>query len=284
MERRNELDTIECIKGVSVQHGKTSDRVYLMKPSLTNAEHDKTVVTELAKKTGSSKIVARIPSSWEDTFVENGFIIEARIPGFYGEEAALFAGKFLEKSRSKLTIVKKNEIAAVLESAQNEATLSAHEREKLPPGIELRPLGEGDIVSLCSLYLQVFESYPFPVYDPDYIRQTMEEDVLYFGCFQNRALIAASSAEIDKETSSAELTDFATHPDATGNSLASHLLAAMENALDPLKIRTRYTIARAVSYGMNRTFAGGGYQFCGTLINNTGISGSIESMNVWYLP
>lgn len=284
MERRNELDTIECIKGVSVQHGKTSDRVYLMKPSLTNAEHDKNVVTELAQKTGSSKIVARIPSSWEATFVENSFVIEARIPQFYGDEDALFAGKFLEKSRAKLSKAEKTEIAAVLESAQNKAALAPLERSELPPGIELRPLGEGDVVSLCSLYLQVFESYPFPVYDPEYIRQTMDEEVLYFGCFQNGNLIAASSAEIDRETSSAELTDFATHPDSTGNSLASHLLAAMEVALDPLEIRTRYTIARAVSYGMNRTFAGGGYKFSGTLINNTGISGSIESMNVWYLP
>ncbi|MDD4047577.1 MAG: putative beta-lysine N-acetyltransferase, partial [Clostridia bacterium] len=36
------------------------------------------------------------------------------------------------------------------------------------------------------------------------------------------------------------------------------------------------------SYGMNISFAKHRYQYCGTLINNTNISGSIESMNVWY--
>ncbi len=47
-------------------------------------------------------------------------------------------------------------------------------------------------------------------------------------------------------------------------------------------IRTAYTIARAVSYGMNITFARCGYQYGGRLVNNTDIAGSLESMNVWY--
>ena len=47
-------------------------------------------------------------------------------------------------------------------------------------------------------------------------------------------------------------------------------------------MRTAYTIARAISPGMNITFAKAGYKFSGTLINNTNISGGIESMNVWY--
>jgi beta-lysine N6-acetyltransferase len=33
---------------------------------------------------------------------------------------------------------------------------------------------------------------------------------------------------------------------------------------------------------MNVTFSRAGYTFTGTLINNTNIGGSIESMNVWY--
>ena len=45
---------------------------------------------------------------------------------------------------------------------------------------------------------------------------------------------------------------------------------------------TTYTIARSLSLGMNLTFAKGGYSFAGTLVNNTQISGQIESMNVWY--
>jgi len=45
-----------------------------------------------------------------------------------------------------------------------------------------------------------------------------------------------------------------------------------------------YTIARALSAGMNVTFARAGYDYGGTLTNNTNICGQIESMNVWYKP
>jgi hypothetical protein len=48
------------------------------------------------------------------------------------------------------------------------------------------------------------------------------------------------------------------------------------------KIKTLYTIARATSHGMNKTFGRQGYIFAGTLINNTQIGESIESMNVWH--
>ena len=48
------------------------------------------------------------------------------------------------------------------------------------------------------------------------------------------------------------------------------------------KKQTWYTIARALSAGMNITFAKAGYRYAGTLVNNTDISGTIESMNVWW--
>jgi len=56
----------------------------------------------------------------------------------------------------------------------------------------------------------------------------------------------------------------------------------MENEVRAKGIKTAYTIARAASAGMNVTFAKGGYHFGGRLINNTNISGRIESMNVWF--
>jgi hypothetical protein len=55
----------------------------------------------------------------------------------------------------------------------------------------------------------------------------------------------------------------------------------MEKHMIDNNIITSYTIARAKSPGMNITFARNGYEYSGTLINNTQISGKIESMNVW---
>ena len=56
----------------------------------------------------------------------------------------------------------------------------------------------------------------------------------------------------------------------------------MDHAARERGHRVAYTIARALSFGMNITFARRGYLFAGTLVNNTNISGRIESMNVWY--
>jgi hypothetical protein len=49
-----------------------------------------------------------------------------------------------------------------------------------------------------------------------------------------------------------------------------------------MKMTTGYTSARSLSFGMNITFCRRGYSYAGTLVNNTCISGDIESMNVYY--
>jgi putative beta-lysine N-acetyltransferase len=78
------------------------------------------------------------------------------------------------------------------------------------------------------------------------------------------------------------MTDFATLPAYRGRGLATRLLGLMGCQAIESGVRVAYTIARAVSFGMNITFARHAYQYGGTLINNTQIAGSIESMNVWY--
>jgi GNAT superfamily N-acetyltransferase len=80
------------------------------------------------------------------------------------------------------------------------------------------------------------------------------------------------------------MTDFATDPEHRRASLAAHLLAAMEADARQDGVKTAFTIARAVSYGINIMFARAGYAFGGTLVNNTNISGRVQSMNIWYKP
>ena len=56
----------------------------------------------------------------------------------------------------------------------------------------------------------------------------------------------------------------------------------MEKYLKERNYKTLYTIARALSPGINFTFSKMGYKYGGTLINNTNIGSSLESMNIWY--
>lgn len=135
---------------------------------------------------------------------------------------------------------------------------------------------------MATLYRQVFATYPFPIHDEAYLRQTMAEDVIYFGIWEGDELIALTSAEMDRQGENAEMTDFATRPDCQGRGLANYLLAQAEAAAAQCGIKTAYTIARSYSPGMNITFARNGYTYSGTLTHNTQISGTLESMNVWH--
>jgi putative beta-lysine N-acetyltransferase len=78
------------------------------------------------------------------------------------------------------------------------------------------------------------------------------------------------------------MTDFATSAGHRGRGLGHALLGMLEEEASSRGLRTAYTIARASSVGMNIVFARRGYDFGGLLVNNTGICGAIESMNVWH--
>ena len=110
----------------------------------------------------------------------------------------------------------------------------------------------------------------------------MAADVVYFGIRYKGNLVAVSSADIDKKNNYAEMTDFATLKGNRGKNLSYFLLQKMLKEMQGLSVKTVYTIARAKSIGMNKTFARHGFEFTGTLLNNTRIGDSIESMNVWY--
>lgn len=146
----------------------------------------------------------------------------------------------------------------------------------------MRQLSVSDSNELSKLYKIVFASYPFPIHNSDYIKKTMQENIIYFGIFKGDRIVAASSCETDPKSQNVEMTDFATHPDYRGMGLGVILLVKMEEYMRKNNYLCTYTIARAMSPAMNVTFAKLGYKYSGTLINNTNISGNIESMNVWY--
>ncbi len=262
-----------------IQHGKHSNRAYLM--SLAHADLPEIVpyLDRLAITRGYSKIFAKIPATAKKTFVENGYDAEAAIPDFFrGEEKVLFMGKYFSPDRMR----EKNPeiVEQTLELALEKPPLSGE--PTLEPHLSCRQMRPEDTAEMAKLYRQVFATYPFPIHDAAYLQQTMTTNVIYFGIWEDDSLIALASAEIDRHGENAEMTDFATRPDCRGRGLANYLLAQAESAVEKLGIKTAHTIARAYSPGMNITFARNGYTFSGTLTHNTQISGKLESMNVWY--
>ncbi|MFP4548828.1 MAG: putative beta-lysine N-acetyltransferase [Fidelibacterota bacterium] len=274
------MDKIEKINKSTIQHGKDSDRIYLMK---LDPEDYSTIANKLDQIAAShrySKIFIKIPDPAREFFDKEKYIVEAEVPFFYnGKEKGLFMAKYLNPSRLKLDEDIREQIIKNIRIAKTQQVIPFIEK---PEGFDFRLLTKEDAVILAKLYKDVFQSYPFPIQTPDYIIKTMDDNIVYFGAFKDGKLVAAASSEMYVDYENVEMTDFATLPKFRGNKLALYLLSMMEPEMKKRGMKTLYTIARSYSAGMNITFARNGYKFAGTLINNTNIAGAIESMNVWY--
>lgn len=274
-------DTIEIIgKGSLIQHGKLNDRVYLMKLDERDIDIIIDQILKLANTNNYSKLFCKVTKSVAPIFFANGFILEAYIPKFYGDsEDVFFVSKFLKQNR--IMNVEDNQLSKLKHLLSEDYPTNDKLKNKSIE-YDVRKLTKSDVEQITQIYTEVFESYPFPIHNSNYILETMSENVQYFGAEKDGELVALASSEIDQPGKNAEMTDFATLDRHGGNNLASLLLKAMEKEMRKIGIKTLYTIARLNSIPMNKTFLRFNYEYSGTLIKNTNISGKIESMNIYY--
>ncbi len=274
-------DTVEVIgKGSIIQHGKHNDRIYLMKLAEQDVEIILDELVTLAEANKYAKLFCKVPKNIAPLFYANGFILEAYIPKFHkNKDDVFFVSKFLNSDR--LLSIEKDALSEFNQLLSEDLSLKS-KLKKDTSGYSVRKLNKSDVDQMVQIYLEVFKSYPFPIHNPDYILQTMDEDVHYFGVEKDGKLVALSSSEVDPVEKNAEMTDFATVQNHGGKSLASLLLKEMEGEMEKQGVKTLYTIARLNSIPMNKTFLRFNYEYSGTLINNTNISGRIESMNILY--
>lgn len=271
-------DTIEKIGNSIIQHGRYNDRIYLMKLDPEDIALLLDKLDALAEKESYSKIFTKVPESFKELLCDRNYLCEAAIPRYYdGKQNAVIMSKFLDDKRSIdcLNEIHENVVMTALSKRNDQQTT-------VPSEYSIRICDKSDISQMADLYKKTFETYPFPIHDPDYLLKTIEDNVVYFGAFKEEKIVALSSSEIEYGHSNVEMTDFATLPEFRGKGLSSYLLRKMEDEMKAKGIKTAYTIARASSYGMNIVFAKCGYEYCGRLVNNTNISGNIESMNIWY--
>ena len=272
-------DNIEKFQRTIIQHGPHNSRIYLMKLYEADASDIIQAMDEMAQEKGYGKILAKVPGALSSAFEKCGYLEEAAIPGFSrGDEDIVFMGKYfsperrLEKDQDQI-----KKILAMARNKTNGGIRNNCEEEDM-----IRRCTPSDAGEMSSVYQKVFQTYPFPIHDPEYLIDTMRRHIHYFCARGGKAVIALASTEMDVDSLSAEMMDFATLPDWRGKGLACRLLSQMEREMKQLGMLTAYTIARALSPGMNITFSKMGYHYAGTLKNNSNISGRIESMNVWY--
>ena len=272
-------DTIAYFQNSLIQYGEYNDRIYLIKLAKEDFPNIIKNLNDRALDKGYSKIFAKIPAYAKEKFEENGFMAEAFIPRFInGHDDVYFMGKYFSPARKISN--NSQEINQILKTAK-----SSPRKKKtadLPSPFKFKVCELSDAFKIGELYKKIFDTYPFPIYDPKYILKTMQENVIYFSIWKKDTIIALASSEMDIASKNVEMTDFATLAPYRGKALSQYLLKQMENEMSKREIKTAYTIARALSVGINITFAKMGYTYGGTLKNNTNICGRLESMNVWY--
>ena len=221
------------------------------------------------------KVIIKSRKDELDFFLVNGFVQEAKVPGYFTGVDMYLLVKYPHVSRGLSTKLDQEEIIItnVLRESPNTEPVNTTE-------VEIASGEDAD--ELTKLYSSVFKVYATPINMPGYISKTIKEGMVYAIIRENEKIVSSASAEINVQYRNAELTDCASLPEAQGKGHMKKLLTKLEGMLFQRNIKCLYTIARAESYGMNKVFHQLGYSYSGRMINNCNIYSGLEDMNVWY--
>ena len=276
-------DIQEKIDGAMVHHGKTHNRLYLMQNEQDNWDSLIPLMKDLAHEKNYGKILGRIPEEAMDIFQSKGYQVEAKIPGLYnGETTGYFIADYLSEERGYCNEQERKTIQSVKAIAQAAKSPEEDPYFSLPENLEVRKLDKNDLFALVHLHEKAFKSYPFPIHKAEYILELVEQDHEFYGLFNQKELLVSAILKIHAKESNIEIIDFATHPNFMGQNLSYYLVQEIKKNFDEMDYKTMYSMVRATSYGLNITFSKHDFVFGGTLLNNTLIRDTIESMNVWY--
>lgn len=231
---------------------------------------------ELAVTHTVEKLIFKGREEHFTALLECGFQLEAVINHyFHGSDAYLFCKYYTVERRNNEHWLTENKMV------QSISQLTATELLHAPQGYSLIKADETMAEELSILYREVFEIYPTPLHDPEYISKTISVGTIYYTfIFQNK-IVSAASAEINNFYQNAELTDCATVKEHRKFGLMKFILRKLEEDLQDRSIFCTYSIARSLSFGMNALLFQLGYSYRGRLMNNCYIYDKLENMNVW---
>ncbi|WP_419465921.1 putative beta-lysine N-acetyltransferase [Bacillus spongiae] len=232
------------------------------------------VVCEKATQLSAEKIIIKVRQEHIKTFLTLGYSIEGVIDGYYRGSDAWMLSLFLHDSRRNSLYHRQED--EVIEKIQHLPYVGNGSSANT-----LKKAGYEDAKGLAELYRETFKIYPVPLHEEEYIKQSMDEGTIFYFFEEEGKIISAASAEINKEEKNAELTDCATDPAYRKGGLMKQLLAQLEADLKREGIFCYYSLARALSFGMNAAFKQLNYSYRGRLLNNCYIYDKMEDMNIW---
>ena len=262
-------------KGIKLHNDIFNDRLKVLDYEYFDEQLVREVIA-YARKNSFGKIIANIREEHIKLFNKRGFINEGSIEGFFRGETAYLLSFFLDVKRGRSPMSDKEDeiLSECLKNARRFVPLE--ERDYL-----LRGAKKQDICQMIDLFSAVFDTYPSPVFDPEYLGEIMDRNVLFWVAEKNKRIIAIASAEMDFDNLNAEITDCVTLQEERGKNILSELIAKLESELVKRDIVNAYSLSRATNIGINKALAKGGYRYKGRLVNNCHICGKYEDMNIW---
>lgn len=231
----------------------------------------------LSNESKVGKIFYISPKEEIEEFKKHGFIMEAKVFDFLNGSPGYFLSKFLIPERKMSMLIPEEEEVLI---KSREYIDEEYEYEKYNQYV-IRTANKEDAEQLAALYDKVFETYPSPMNDPDYIQYAMDNHVLFKAAVYQNEIVSAASADMDPKYLNAEMTDCATSKAHRGKGLMGRLIFELEKELRHKKYKVFYSTARSISTGMNIVFAKHNYEYGGRLVNHCHICGQFEDMNIW---
>lgn len=231
-------------------------------------------IKKYSKENDAEKIICYVPEGKQKILKISGFETEGKIYGYFNGEDARCMSFFVKENRKK-PCHNKDEISV------KKLARKKDQKNKDEKTYDLRNAQEEDAEKMSVLFKKIFSSYPTPVYDSEYIKQTIKDNYIYKVVYEKDRIVAMASAEINREFMNAEITDCATEPSHRGKGLLSMLVQELEKDLIQEKIFSLYSLSRAANPGINRVLKKSGYEHTGRMIQNCNICGSYEDMNIW---
>jgi len=232
---------------------------------------------EVARANGLTKVFIKARETDWQTFLAKGYMLEGIYKWYFRGCDAYCMAFYLDLARRTSDYwMEEDRILEQVLALPVKTEMSA-----LPADCSLRIAAPGDAGRLAALYGQIFQTYPTPMNDPDYVGNVMQEGTVFYLIESGGGLVSAASAEINTAYGNAEMTDCATLPSHRNQGLMRILLLALEEELVRQGVTCAYSLSRALSFGMNAAFGQMGYRYCGRLAKNCDIYDKFEDMNLW---
>ena len=266
----------EKIDDVKVFFDYTNKRVKIIDFDNSSLHTIKKIIY-FANSIDIGKVICNCNIEKMKTLMEAGFELEGKIEGYFKGQDAYCMSYFISSNRKISTnyLIEDSIIKECIN--RDKSSINTDNSSKFI----VRNAVKSDIDEMINLFSMIFSTYPSPVYDSEFIKSTMEKNVLYKVAVLDGKIIGIASADMDEENLNAEITDCATNPEYRGLGVLSRIISSLEKDLKKNGFICLYSLSRAINPSINFAFSKYNYNFAGRLINNCNICGDFENMNIW---